>query len=339
MSSVESLASWAFGFFGIEGIENDGFHQLPVDGFTTWTGCGFPIAILLFSLSYVKTSSDAGGGAFGKSQGLQCAPAYGGAGLKYSNNEDILIEKIAGDGFTQAFYMTNYCWDNMIDFPAKSQRINGTYIQVFDENQKDKVTNLSIIKYFPYAIILHSILVLWPYLVWRRTFGDAVKEQLDFLINGMEEGLTTMIGGLVMFRDWKEYRTANAVESHSQIIKRGLEDIMKKDPHYIEKFSVFRKYLISQAKSSEIMAAYQARRAFFAIHLLISTGLFYIVYFQDERHEFNCELEWDSNLLIRPLVLCNMQGVQIRRLMVSIICVVNLILVFVVIYCFIQRSV
>ena len=36
--------------------------------------------------------------------------------------------------------------------------------------------------------------------------------------------------------------------------------------------SVFRRYLISQAKSSEIMAAYQARRAFFAIHLLISTG-------------------------------------------------------------------
>ena len=33
-----------------------------------------------------------------------------------------------------------------------------------------------------------------------------------------------------------------------------------------------------------------------------------MIYFQDERHEFNCELEWDSNLLIRPLVLCNMQG-------------------------------
>ena len=154
---------------------------------------------------------------------------------------------------------------------------------------------------------------------------------------------------------------------------------MKKDPHYSEKFrqgskikchkvvkvlqqnsywicqSVFQKYLISQAKSSEIMAAYQARRAFFAIHLLISTGsslqikngaiiydnsgLFYMVYFQDERHEFNCELEWDANLLIRPLVLCNMQGVQIRRLIVAIICIVNLILVFIVIYCFIQRSV
>ena len=103
------------------------------------------------------------------------------------------------------------------------------------------------------------------------------------------------------------------------------------------------------------MAAYQARRAFFAIHLLISTGsslqikngaiiydnsgLFYMVYFQDVRHEFNCELEWDANLLIRPLVLCNMQGVQIRRLIVAIICIVNLILVFIVIYCFIQRSV
>ena len=49
---MESLASWAFGFFGIEGIENDGVHQLPVDGFTTWTGCGFPIAILLFSLRF-----------------------------------------------------------------------------------------------------------------------------------------------------------------------------------------------------------------------------------------------------------------------------------------------
>ena len=27
-----------------------------------------------------------------------------------------------------------------------------------------------------------------------------LPEQLDFLINGMEEGLTTMIGGLIMFR-------------------------------------------------------------------------------------------------------------------------------------------
>ena len=54
---VESLASWAFGFFGIEGIENDGFHQLPVDGFTTWAGCGFPIAILLFSLRFMVSKS------------------------------------------------------------------------------------------------------------------------------------------------------------------------------------------------------------------------------------------------------------------------------------------
>ena len=60
----------------------------------------------------------------------------------YKILQDILIEKIAGDGFTQAFYMTNYCWDNMIDFPAKSQKINGTYIQVFDEDRKDEVTNL-----------------------------------------------------------------------------------------------------------------------------------------------------------------------------------------------------
>lgn len=30
----------------------------------------------------------------------------------------------------------------MIDFPAKSQKINGTYIQVFDEDRKDEVTNL-----------------------------------------------------------------------------------------------------------------------------------------------------------------------------------------------------
>ena len=41
--------------------------------------------------SYVKTSSDAGGGAFGKSQGLQCAPAYGGAGLKYYNTEVMFL--------------------------------------------------------------------------------------------------------------------------------------------------------------------------------------------------------------------------------------------------------
>ena len=76
--------------------------------------------------------------------------------LFIKSNQDILIEKIAGDGFTQAFYMTNYCWDNMIDFPAKSQKINGTYIQVFDEDRKDEVTNLRSVSLTIFLIVLKS---------------------------------------------------------------------------------------------------------------------------------------------------------------------------------------
>ena len=148
---------------------------------------------------------------------------------------------------------------------------------------------------------------------------------------------------------------------------------MKKDPHYSEKFRNGSKIKSSKAEklfltfgkrfpkipnftgeikrnhgclssSSGIFCHSSTHFHRFVIQnchcrKIIISGLFYMVYFQDERHEFNCELEWDSNLLIRPLVLCNMQGVQIRRLMVAIICIVNLILVFIVIYCFIQRSV
>ena len=44
----------------------------------------------------------------------------------------------------------------MIDFPAKSQQINGTYIQVFDEDRKDEVTNLRSVSLTIFLIVLKS---------------------------------------------------------------------------------------------------------------------------------------------------------------------------------------
>ena len=48
--------------------------------------------------------------------------------------------------------------------------------------------------------------------------------------------------------------------------------------------------------------------------LIETTGLLYVFYYNDTRHEFNCKLQWDSDLYIEPLVLCNISGKKLNEL-------------------------
>ena len=75
-------------------------------------------------------------------------------------------------------------------------------------------------------------------------------------------------------------------------------------------------------------------------------GLLYVFYYNDTRHEFNCKLQWDSDLYIEPLVLCNISGttnfsllsyfsgVTLRRLIIMLVCVFNAIIGFVLVKSF-----
>ena len=156
-----------------------------------------PLVVYTISLQYSST--------FGTSDSLLCAPISG-QGLEIGETY-----KIGSNGFGPTFYMTNFCWDNMIDYPARSvnftQHTNhpdgqifqvkmlpqtriSLQTQVFDEDRKDEVTDLSMIKFFPCVILLHSILLLWPMVLWKKSYASEAKSKLDFLIGGMEEGIT-----------------------------------------------------------------------------------------------------------------------------------------------------
>ena len=59
-----------------------------------------------------------------------------------------------------------------------------------------------MIKHFPYYLLLHSILVLWPMLLWKKFYAAEAKRKLDFLISGMEEGITSIVAGLANDTTW-----------------------------------------------------------------------------------------------------------------------------------------
>ena len=65
-----------------------------------------PLIVYTISLQYSAT--------FGTSDSLLCAPISG-PGLEIGETY-----KIGSNGFGPTFYMTNFCWDNMIDYPARS---------------------------------------------------------------------------------------------------------------------------------------------------------------------------------------------------------------------------
>ena len=42
----------------------------------------------------------------------------------------------------------------------------------------------------------YSILMCLPFLIWTSIYREEVEEKLQFLMSGLEEGLTITIGGL-----------------------------------------------------------------------------------------------------------------------------------------------
>ena len=136
--------------------------------------------------------------------------------------------------------MTNFCWDNMIDYPARSVNYTshtnhpgGQVFQVFDEDRyfstkfrnseidnfkiyfrHDDVKDLSVIKHFPYYLLLHSILVLWPMILWKKFYAVEAKRKLDFLISGMEEGITSIVAGLANDTTWDRDEESIKVYGH-----------------------------------------------------------------------------------------------------------------------------
>ena len=70
----------------------------------------------------------------------------------------------------------------MVDYPARPvnytshpEHPDGQVFQIYDERRHEEIKDLSLIKYFPYYIVLHSLLVLWP---MTRAFYDTVSLQI-----------------------------------------------------------------------------------------------------------------------------------------------------------------
>ena len=53
----------------------------------------------------------------------------------------MMISDIA-NGFTETFYMTNYCWENMVHYPATNTTYNDQNIMIFDESRATDVKSL-----------------------------------------------------------------------------------------------------------------------------------------------------------------------------------------------------
>ena len=201
----------------------------------------------------------------GTSDSLICAPVSG-AGLALGDTYNI-----GKNGFGPAWYMTNFCWSNMIDYPARSVNFtshmshpNGQVFQVFDEERRDEVDDLSIIKYFPCFILLHSILLLWPMILWKKLYAAEAKIKLDFLISGMEEGITSIIAGLA---------NDHSYQRDEDVIRDRLKSNFKDDPHHAEKFEIFEAFIGEQVASKKLVNVYNSRRTAFTLHLIISTGI------------------------------------------------------------------
>ena len=67
---------------------------------------------------------------------------------------------MAANGFVEQFYMTNYCWENMIHYPAKEINYSSTNlvdkdsgipiiqsIMVYDDKKSDLIENLRYAKH------------------------------------------------------------------------------------------------------------------------------------------------------------------------------------------------
>lgn len=241
------------------------------------------------------------------------------------------VTGVAGDGFTEMFYMQNYCWESFNSFPVKSVNISGEIIAVFDETRADEIKSLELLKVFPYVMMAYAALMFLPFLVWSRMFATKTRDQLDFLMGGMEEGLTMTIGGLAKSLDGYKGRRLERT-TDEETVYQALAKELRKDPNLNEKFESYQKFLLTLAKSNRLSIGYSMRRWLHAIVSVTCTYFLFVTYVQEYQSSFNCLLNWTvsengEKEVIRPAVLCSMQGVELVRLVVAIICALNAVLV------------
>ena len=89
------------------------------------------------------------------------------------------MKGVGANGFTQMFYMTNYCWENMKHSSVKdyNHSINGNMevLQVTDGNYKKDSSildpaDLTYIKVYPYVMMAYCFLMFLPYLLWSSMY-------------------------------------------------------------------------------------------------------------------------------------------------------------------------
>ena len=138
------------------------------------------------------------------------------------------VDGVAAGGFTEMFYMRNYCWEHMTHYPVMdfvSNKTNGIVIQVEDKTRPEEIHNLTFIKIFPYFLMGYCLVMTIPYLIFSHTAAENVKIQVDFLMSGFEEGLTMTIGGLAKMMDNNERLQKTKDEDR---VYDGLECELKK---------------------------------------------------------------------------------------------------------------
>ena len=125
------------------------------------------------------------------------------------------------------FYMRNFCWEHMVDYPVKDYNNTSENIQVYDSTKYEDVKDLTFIKIFPYVLMAYCLAMTLPYLIWSSASAENVKIQIDFLMSGFEEGLTMTIGGLAKMMD----NNASLEETQKETrVYNGLERELKKVP-------------------------------------------------------------------------------------------------------------
>ena len=76
---------------------------------------------------------------------MRCAPPVGG-GFDIEN-----VTGVAKDGFTEAFYMQNFCWEKMTHVAVKNFDYFGQELQIKDEEQETTdLSYLKVIKIYSY---------------------------------------------------------------------------------------------------------------------------------------------------------------------------------------------
>ena len=109
----------------------------------------------------------------------------------------------------------------------------------------------------------YSILMCLPFLIWTSIYREEVEEKLQFLMSGLEEGLTITIGGLANITDRKKTAYAQVVENTSReetVLRRLRMEFEKDSSQMAEKFETYKAFLKQMAASKKLKFGYTFRR-------------------------------------------------------------------------------